>query len=276
MTSSLQLPLVFLACVNSYQNKRRRLRHLVQERKQIASLLVGSGEQPFYQPVQKGNLPHDRFFQLLKLREYSERVAILHLAGPADGSRFRIESDEFETEVSLSELANLAGSMRGLQAVFLSGCASPEAVEALIRRDIPAVIATQTQDRDPRAYEIARSFYYYLAQGCTVIEAFHFTSVRFQELRTVEIRYEIETDEWLWDRKSDEPMPWGLYYLPENLERINRRLSRPSPAIHNEFRKPSLRRTLRVAAAALLLALSGALLALMLYPPQALRYLVSF
>jgi hypothetical protein len=110
-----------------------------------------------------------------------------------------------------------------------------------------------------------------------------YTSVRFQDFRNIEIKYEIETDEWIWEAKeAAEPLPWGLYYLTENAARINQRIHRRRslPVEGGENESQSFRkrwpRWLRYSAAALLLALTAVGLTFLIGRPSDMAYLLAF
>lgn len=233
MLTTPRTPVAFLACANSYR-KGKRLRYLVHERKAIAQTL-GEARPAVYQPVQKGNLPHHVHFDLLRKHDYFDRVEILHFSGHADNNFLRLESDEFETPVSLDELSELVGSLPNLKIVFLNGCATPGLLDMLLRRDVPLVIATQTWEKDPRMAAIAETFYHYLMQGQSLLQVMEWVSGHHPEVQPIEATYEVETDELQWEGKAllfnGPRMPWGLYYLKDNLPKLKQRLVRRHPII---------------------------------------------
>lgn len=227
MLANSQLPVVFLACVNSYQNSKR-LRYLVHERKAIAKILSADPQNQVYHPVQKGNVANERVVDLLNHYQYHDRIRFVHFVGHAEEGGFRLESDELETTLSMEELSELIAMLPNLRAVFLSGCATPALLEMLLRRDLPAVIVTHTHERDPRAMAIARTFYHYLGEGRTLTETFQAVSAHHPEMQRVPVSYDIEHDDFCWEEKEalhyQAGLGWGMYYLKDNAYRLTERL----------------------------------------------------
>jgi hypothetical protein len=273
-----------MACVNSYRNGKR-LRYLVRERKALADLLTSDAERPYVTPIQKGNISNQHVANQLLEHERQYSIIGLHFTGHADESEpvFRIESDKFETPVTRDEISALIGMLPKLQVVFLNGCATEKLVEHLLRKDIPIVIATQTSEEHPYATDLARNFYYYLSQGCTVLEAAQFTSARFPELWSVPVSYDIEQDALHWEGKGQKRFQWGLYYLPENLSRVNQRPPRRPvmsfPASEEDaraLRRRRRRRIVRYSLAAIVLGLLAACLTMLIMEePAALFHRVA-
>jgi len=219
MASSPHLPVLFLACVNSYQ-RGRRLRYLVHERKAIARLL-SSPHIPFYQPVEKGNRPHHLFLQWLP-KEH-DRITHLHLVGHADDEQLRVESENFEVPVSRQALSQLIDLLPNLTCVYLSGCATTDLLDLLLRKDIPAIIATRTHSRDHVATAVAETFYAEIAKGASVQAAYEVVQVHHPGMRRFAVQYTVETDEMHWMAKDDTDgdLAWGMYFLPENLPKLS-------------------------------------------------------
>lgn len=213
-------PVIFLACVNSYRSGKR-LRHLVHERKGISKLFPTFNHKSRYEAIQKGNLPNRYFFNQLQSNEYQNRVSVMHLVGHADSDHLRLESDNFETPIHLEEFSKLIGMLPNLQAVFLSGCATEGLVDMLIRRDVPAIIVTQTTDKDANASKLARDFYRELADGKTVQEAARQLSrSNPSHFRSHQVEYDLDSDTFNWKGKGG-PLKWGVYFLAENAEKMD-------------------------------------------------------
>jgi len=220
MLASTHLPVVFLACVNSYRNGKR-LRYLVKERKALASILE-SRTPGFFQPVQKGNISNEFYLNLLDQFHYHQRITHLHLVGHANGNMLRLESDTKEVEMTPKELAELIDKLPYLKCIYLDGCATPELLEVLLRKDIPAIIATQTFERDREAATIAQAFYQGLSVGCSLREAFDRVKKSHPGMQAYRVEYEIETDEMNWFAKEDmeDELPWGMYFLKDHADRL--------------------------------------------------------
>ncbi|MEZ4772959.1 MAG: hypothetical protein R3D00_07240 [Bacteroidia bacterium] len=226
MVATSQLPVIFLACVNSYQSGKR-LRFLVDERKEVARIIDHPPGPPLYLPVQKGNISNEYFFDMLNKNQYQDRVEILHLVGLADEDHLRLESDNFEVPIHLDELSKTVGMFPNLKVVFLSGCATPGLLEMLIKRDIPAVIVTESTEKDVQTAEIATTFYKALAFGHSVQRAFDQVKAKFVRMKIHKVEYDVETNVFTWRGKRTYEkrglMDWGLYYMEDNLQRLCQR-----------------------------------------------------
>lgn len=266
--ASTQLPVIFLACVNSYENGKR-MRFLVNERKEIARIIESGKKPAVYSPVQKGNIANEYFYDLLTKYNYQDRVEILHLTGLADEDHLRLESNAFEVPIHLEELSKTIGMLPNLKVVFLSGCATPGLLEMLLKRDIPAVIVTETREKDAQTTEIAREFYESIANGHSIQRAFSIIKKKFHRIKIHKVRYDLEKDEFTWRGKKTfekrDIMDWGLYYLEDNLLRINQRSGNQSiitlPAATTYVKSRQLRKRIRflsLTAAAITLALLAA------------------
>lgn len=269
--------MLFLACANSYQ-RGRRLRYLVHERKAIARLMT-TLPAPFYQPVQKGNQPHGAFLDLLPQAQH--RITHLHLVGHADNDHLRLESDDFETPVPPQALSQLIDLLPNLRCVYLSGCATAGLLDLLLRKDVPAILVTQTYERDHEASAIAQAFYEQLAQGASIWSAFGAVQVAHPGMQHVEVQYDIATDQitWLGQEDHGEDLSWGMYFLADNRVHLHD-APRPRQTIpyHDTpaRRRWSPRRLLRYAATALGLGLLAVSIALYLQDAPEWRHLQAF
>lgn len=226
MVATSQLPVTFLACVNSYQSGRR-LRFLVEERKEVARILENSSGSPLYLPVQKGNVANEYFYDLLSNSHYHHRVEILHLVGLADEDHLRLESDNFEVPIHLDELSKTIGLFPNLKVVFLSGCATPGLLQMLLKRDIPAIIATESPEKNPETTEIAATFYKALALGHSIQRAYDQVKAGFVRMKIHKVDYDFEANVFTWRGKRTYEkrgmMDWGMYYMEDNLQKLCQR-----------------------------------------------------
>lgn len=271
MVASEPKPVIFLACVNTYRSGKR-LRHFVNERKAIARMFSSFTRKHSFQAVEKGNISNSSFFNLLQQDDYYKRVAVMHFVGPANGNHLRIETDRFEAGIHMDELSKLIGLLPNLQAVFLSGCATPDLIEMLIRRDIPAVLVTQTQEKSMEATEVALRFYRTLSQGKSVQEAVTLLQNDFSHFHPHQLRYNVETDEFEWDKASQSELSWGVYYLSDNVSRMEKAAYRPSISFPFEGLKGIRRgmRMLKFGVAALVMGLLAAGIAIYFQTPEQL------
>ncbi|MEL6588850.1 MAG: hypothetical protein AAFQ87_11830 [Bacteroidota bacterium] len=273
LASTSHKPVIFLACVNSYRNGKR-LRQFVNERKSISKLFRNSflRKTPF-QAVQKGNISNQYFFNLLQQNDYQNRVAIMHFSGPKGDNHLRVESDKFEVGMHIEELSKLIGRLPNLQAVFLSGCATRDLVEMLIRRDIPAVLVTQTDSDAEESHAIAQRFYHHLSKGKTVQEACQELQKDFFRFKTHRIQYDVEHDQLDWSKSLPGELPWGLYFLDDNAKKLEEPaiLKRFALSLQQPTRKSRIKRSLQYAkfvAAALILGFLAVGIALYVSTPE--------
>ena len=271
MIASAYKPVIFLACVNSYRNGKR-LRHFVSERKAIARMFSSFTRKSAFQAVEKGNISNQYFFNLLQQNDYHKRLTVMHFVGPEKGNHLRIESDDFEVGIHIKELSKLIGMLPNLQAVFLSGCATPDLVEMLIRRDIPVVLVTQTVEKNPEASAIALDFYRKLAQGKSIRETVQLLQKEHPRFRTHPLHYDIESDQLDWEKRPVGGIQWGAYFLNERSSGIERSDFRPYVSI--PVKKPQRfqqgLKMLKFGAAALLLGLLAAGITMYFQTPEQL------
>ncbi|MFK7920916.1 MAG: hypothetical protein AB8H47_03120 [Bacteroidia bacterium] len=244
------------------------------ERKSISKLFRNSfiRKTPF-QAVQKGNISNQYFFDLLQQNDYQNRVAIMHFSGPKGNNHLRVESDKFEVGMHMDELSKLIGRMPNLQAVFLSGCATQDLVEMLIRRDIPAVLVTQTELDAEESHAVARTFYGALAKGATVQEACQQLQKDFFRFKTHRISYDVEKDALDWSHSPQGELAWGLYFLDDNAKKLEQpaELKRFALSFQKHNTNTRLTKTLKYAkfaTAALILGFLAVGLAMYLSTPE--------
>ena len=128
------VPNFLLACTHSYQNGSR-ISPLLEERRAIARLLEPAETQAACQLIQDDVSPRTNFLHLLEKHGFQEPVSVLHVCGTHQGD------DKWD----ISELSASIGKLPDLKLVFLNGCANLALVEMLLLKDIPGVIATQTE-----------------------------------------------------------------------------------------------------------------------------------
>lgn len=219
MLSYLGKPIVFLACVNSYV-QGKRLRYLVQWRKNLAQIINEKGPFQYFSSIQKGNRSHHFFLDKLSALGLHRKVEVLHLIGHTNPEGLFIESEEFETKLTFEEMERILEHLPKLKLVYLDGCATPELMDFFVKKDVPAVVGTVSSKRDDANHEIASKFYEYLTAGKPILEAFWSTSEDRENLQMVPVTYDVERDLVECSSSQDNKMPQGLYYFEENLPKI--------------------------------------------------------
>lgn len=233
-----EIPVIFLACANSYK-EGQRLAYLVRERRRIAEILAGEVAKGHCEVFQEGNTSSDFFFDELRKREYKGRISIIHFAGHADGEVLRFESEAGnEEEVHVDTLANFLKTLKGLKLIFLNGCGTQGIVNKLLESGVPAVIATQSAIEDHKAAKVAEEFYQGIAGGYSIKEAFEQAQAIAGDRLTVSQVKSLRGLEWEQDAGTTAPsFPWGLYFLEGNAKQLDWRLesSSPSPSTSGNF-----------------------------------------
>lgn len=199
----MSLPLLYLSFAN---NPQHPLAHLTKEAQWIEQAL---------QRVENGafQVKKDEFATLdvvaAKLRDFHDRVVLLHYGGHADGRALLLSDD---AAAGSEGVATLLQQQKHLKLVFLNGCSTRGQVARLLELGIPAVLATATPVGDEVATEVARLFYEAMAGGMSIGEAFGhlegYCAAQGKEgllgrYRSLALRQEQRADE--------RPLPWGLY-----------------------------------------------------------------
>jgi hypothetical protein len=202
-------PVVVLAFAN---DQDAYLQMIVKERKAIARALQDYDDRRYIKVVKEENTSIQDVFDLCT--RYADRVAILHYGGHASGTQLQLEGATGAAEMAnATGLAQLLGQQRGLQLVFLNGCATLAQVQTLFACGVRAVIATAVPINDEVATTFSEQFYKALAAGDTIQRAF----LSAKALVATAPGTEREVGEFRalnWSGKTEAgaaAMPWGLY-----------------------------------------------------------------
>lgn len=209
MSDTQSKPVIVLAFSN---DQDAYLRMVVRERKNIFKALQQHHDQGYVQVHKEENTSIEDIFDLFN--RYSDRIAIFHYGGHANGTHLHLERSAAKAEMADAlGLAQLLGQQPALQLVFLNGCATKNQVEQLFSSGVRAVIATSVPINDEVATEFAEQFYHALAAKATIQKAFQtakaFVTTRYGKSREVN---EFRALHWAGKSEagSEEP-PWGLY-----------------------------------------------------------------
>ncbi|MCA9538477.1 MAG: SUMF1/EgtB/PvdO family nonheme iron enzyme [Myxococcales bacterium] len=165
-------PVILLAFANDrHGGDARWLRNLAPERRAIEAALAPAAAQGRCQLVFEDNVTHDAFFD--KLATHGDRLIGIHFGGHADPEGLKFEDALGRPAAALVEgIAAALRGLRDLRFVFLNGCATAAHVAALHDAGVATVIATERAIRDDVAARFARRFYFALAQGHPLAQAF--------------------------------------------------------------------------------------------------------
>jgi|GEM_PF-5943822 len=159
-------------------------------------------------------------FQPFKNPLYQGKIAGFHFAGHAGHTQMIMEGvGGGEVRADGKALASYLGTVKGLQLVFLNGCATAPLAEALLDAKIPVVIATAYKVQDKMAADLAINFYQELSLGKSIGAAF--VAARSQvnivdgKQKTIQVRAyhrEIPLSGATPEEVENDSFPWGLYY----------------------------------------------------------------
>jgi len=193
MEMKTQTPIVYLACVNS-SKKGKRLNYLFNERQMISNILSFGKNKPLFEALHKDPVADTNFFPNFIDKEfYQERVRVLHFAGHAESEHLRIEAGKSEWHIHINELARVIDLLPNLELVYLNGCATPTLLDMLARRDIPAVMISETTKRDIRSRKVAKTFYKEIAKGASIQQALMRVQKWHPRFGAFRLKYEVET-----------------------------------------------------------------------------------
>ena len=232
MADDPHIPILIVGCTNTYQDPKR-IAHLQAEREQVAAALT---EGPTAKTViSAAPDAGGYFFDHIRRYQHQPDVALLHLSGYAAGRYFHFDGGSGEESLTAGQLATLIGRLPGLQAVWLSGCATTELLERLLLLDIPAVIVASVEGRDRDQLQGITGFYAALAAGASLRDAFAQLQAQSPAGRWQwhTATYDLEHDHLDWPGRDPEaPTPaWGLYTLAHHRAQLDWALPvQPVPA----------------------------------------------
>ncbi|UCH94966.1 MAG: AAA family ATPase [Candidatus Aminicenantes bacterium] len=202
-------PVIVLTFAN---DRDRYLEMINRERKNIFKALRHYDDEEFIQVRKVESTSVEDIFELFS--HYQDQVAIFHYGGHANGTHLQLETPGGESQLANAlGLAQLMGQQKGLQLVFLNGCATLNQVELLLSVGVRAVIATSVVIDDKMAVEFAEQFYKKLAKQVTIQKAFEtaraFITTRYGPSREIIMHRDLS---WKKEKKAaDKEVPWGLY-----------------------------------------------------------------
>jgi hypothetical protein len=208
MTGADAPPVILLAFANDPDD---RLKNLRRERQSIERALFHADDSQAIKLVKAEQTSTEYLFEQFSV--HADRVAIFHYGGHANGGALRLESEGGAAETAhAGGLAQLLGMQKGLQLVFLNGCATKGQVKLLLDSGVKAVIATAVPVDDAMATEFAEQFYTELGRRQPVGRAFN-TATSFvathYNLKT--IRGSSRSFDAVEDETVSAELTWGLY-----------------------------------------------------------------
>ncbi|MFK7920917.1 MAG: tetratricopeptide repeat protein [Bacteroidia bacterium] len=215
-----QTPVVLLAGANTYQDRIRK-QFVVQEKERIARIFTEKG-QAEAEIVSEDPAQGIFLFDLFRKYAFDESVKVLHIIGYARGEYLHFEGGLGEEAYDVKSFIRQIEKLPGLEVVFVNGCATPEFLEALLLANIPAVMVTQTPQRDRSASQIAQEFYHMIADGYSVRDAIEKMRSKYgQKFGFFPVVYDFEQDALRWEGKRKDLLQWGIYMLESNKQSLD-------------------------------------------------------
>src|SRR4030095_2192020 len=166
-------PVVFFAFANDRAVEKRYLRNLPVEVRRVREALDKARRAGRCEVVVRDNATASEVWDIFFDPEFSGRIAVFHFGGHAGGKEILLETPEgAPTEVGAAGLAGFLGKQKGLDVVFLNGCATGPQVQALLAAGVPAVVATSRAIDDKMATEFSARFYQSLGAEADLSAAF--------------------------------------------------------------------------------------------------------
>jgi hypothetical protein len=117
-------PFLFLAFANDRADQAHYLRNLAEEARQVQKTLAAAEQRGHCQLVLRQNATAGDILDLFQDARFRDRIALFHFGGHADGYRLLLETAAGQPVAAhAGGLARFLAQQRGLQLVFLNGCA---------------------------------------------------------------------------------------------------------------------------------------------------------
>lgn len=234
LSATAAAPLVLWASANSYQ-ERLRQQALAQERRSLQRLFAPAGGHPVPWPGWLMEAPREQVyvFDLLRRHQFDPRVQVLHLSGFSLGRHLHLQGGLGEEALRPAAVGHLLSRLPGLRLIFLNGCATPALLRALLRNDVPAILATQAAYNRTDLLHLAYRFYQQLLAGGSLQAAFRRVQrIHRQGLPCFSVQYDLTQDAFTWQAPPgcQAELANGLYVQAHHPDIWQWRLRDTSPA----------------------------------------------
>lgn len=147
------------------------------------------------------------------IKTYQDSMVLFHYGGHAGSKKIFLEDGVGQG----SGLAGLLGETKNLRLVFLNGCATHDQVDALLRRGVKAVLATNHSVPDNKAQQFAATFYEELSkEGVSIQKAYNLARYQLEFEGKLPAGYTTKATPWRGldtGKKDDSPL-WELFVNP--------------------------------------------------------------
>ncbi|MCI4670836.1 MAG: hypothetical protein MRZ79_22060 [Bacteroidia bacterium] len=227
MDAYAEIPIIILGCPQDLR-QTAQIRWVEQELMLVEKLLMRFAVLESFQLVKSWPLSDETFLETIQTYRFNPSVKMIHLAGIKEGTIDKGIDD-------IGSLASYIGQFPYLQALYVSGFGGPELLDALLTRDIPAIIMTETQQSKQFAREMAHVFYSELGKGLSLEDSLIQVKENYPGRFTLQpVSYDIDRNAFNWKGKSlhyqQNQVTWGAYAL-ENRADLEWKL--PIPPVRN-------------------------------------------
>ncbi|MEO1414830.1 MAG: hypothetical protein AAFW00_06105 [Bacteroidota bacterium] len=210
MDTYAEIPIIILGSPQAIRNQQQ-LRRITQELQMIEELLLRYAVLESFELIRAWPLGSHSLVDVIHEYKFNPSVKLIHLAGSAESSWLPGFDDDLDFAAKI-------GQFPYLQTLYLSGFASPNLLETLLNRDIPAIIATDTTQNRQFVKEIANGFYAAMGKGEMLREALTLVKENYPQHFVLQpVAYDIEANSFDWKGRrihlEKNKIAWGVYAL---------------------------------------------------------------
>ncbi len=204
----MQIPVVFIAFANDKVDYARYLRNLPKEQDGIRKALFEAQQAGLCEVVERANATLEQLLDVFQNKNYTDRIAIFHYGGHADGYQLLLEQlDGSHAVAHGGGLVSFFAKQNGLKLVFFNGCSTQQQALELSAAGVSAVVGTSQSINDDVATALAIRFYKGLGQGHTLERAWN------EALDEIKLQYGDQNKGLYRLKKGEAPpdqLPWNL------------------------------------------------------------------
>jgi CHAT domain len=207
------IPGILLAFANANEGEPEYLRNLALELDDLRKAMREAHRKSLCEVIERANVTLNQIVDVFLDPDHHNQIAILHYGGHADGKTLTMEeplTSQLQS-ANATGLAEFLAQQRGLQLVFLNGCATRDQVNSLLSAGVLAIIATSRSIHDDTARFFATAFYTSLGAGKSIQEAFKSASGAVKASNGTLRRHLLIAAE---EDAAPGPLPWELYVSP--------------------------------------------------------------
>lgn len=139
-----------------------------------------------------------------EFNRFNNQIYLFHYSGHSNSEIIKLH----DAAASAENLGAKIGQQKNIKLVFLNGCKNYDQVDTLLKRGVPAIIATTANIEDQKAIVLAHQFYQSLASGYSIQDSF--TSAKsFMFDKYPELKSTYRTLSFL--ERDNSEFSWGLY-----------------------------------------------------------------